>query len=261
MCHPDLPQGATAESETSGEEVTIPLGKDAMHAYFAPAAGGDARGAVIVVGDIHGARTPFYEHVARRLAEHGFDAVVPEFFFRVGPLEERTQEAVFGRRARLDERQALLDLDATVSWARTLRPEEDQFVGTLGFCLGGSFVLGLAAMREDLATVCYYGFPAGAPGAPEDPARRAPRPLDEVDRIQGPLLCFWGDRDERVGVKNVEEFTRALEEHGVTFEHTVYPGLDHGFLQSGFEPEAPGHEHAAASWQRTLAFFDQYLGA
>jgi carboxymethylenebutenolidase len=260
MCHPDAPQGARSDSEVSGEEAAIPVDGEAMPAYIAKAEVSVDRGSVIIVGDIHGARTPFYEHLARLLAEHGFQAIVPEFFFRLGPLEERTQEAVFARRALLDERRALLDLDAAVSWTRT-RSGSGNRIGTLGFCLGGFFVLDLAAMRDDLATVCYYGFPAGAPGAPSDDAKRAPRPLDEVDGINGPLLGFWGDRDERVGIANVEEFSRALQERGVSFEHTVYPGLDHGFLQTAFEPGAPGHEHAAASWQRTLAFFDEHVTA
>src|SRR5262249_50558043 len=153
--------------------------------------------------------------------------IVPEFFFRVGPLAERTQEAVFGRRGRLDERTALLDLDAAITWAQARAEPRSQRVGTLGFCLGGFFVLDLAALRDDLATVCFYGFPAGAPGAPGDPALHAPRPLDEVDRIHGPLLGFWGDRDERVGIDNVTAFARALEDRDLNFEYTIYPGLDH----------------------------------
>jgi dienelactone hydrolase len=232
-----------------------------MPAFLAKAEGSAARGSVVVVGDIHGARTPFYEHLARLLAEHGFDAIVPEFFFRNGPLTESTQEAVFARRARLNERRALLDLDAAVSWARASAPQGGDRVGALGFCLGGTFVLDLAALRDDLATVCYYGFPAGAPGASDDPTLNAPRPLDEIERMHGPILAFWGDRDERVGLSNVEELARAMTARGISFEHTVYSGLDHGFLQSGFDPDAPGHGHAAASWRRTLAFLDEHIRA
>jgi carboxymethylenebutenolidase len=232
-----------------------------MPAFVAENAGTSPRGVVLVVGDIHGARSPFYEHLATLLAEHGFDAIVPEFFFRVGPLSEPTQEAAFARKAKLDERQVLRDLDQAITWAQRRPKHGGARVGTLGFCLGGTFVLDLAAIRSDLATVCYYGFPAGPPGPPGDPERSAPKPLDEVDRIGGPLLGFWGDRDERVGVANVELFAQQLNERGADFEHVVYPGLDHGFLQACFEPGAEGHEHARQSWDRTLAFFDHHLAA
>jgi carboxymethylenebutenolidase len=258
MCHPDAPS-ATSGPEIVGEETTIPGDGESMPAYLARGEGTADRGSVVVVGDIYGARTPFYEHLARLLAEQGFDAIVPEYFFRVGPLTERTQEAALAPKARLDERRALLDLDAAISWARARTDHAADRIGTLGFSLGGTFVLDLAAMRDDVATVCCYEFPAGAPGPPGDPARTAPKPLDEVERMQGPLLGFWGGRDERVGIANVHELARALEQQRISFGHTIYPGLDHGFLQSGFDPEAPGHEHAAASWQRTLAFFDEHL--
>jgi carboxymethylenebutenolidase len=230
-----------------------------MPAFIANGATTPARGAVVVVGDVHGARTPFYEHLATLLAAHGFDAVVPEFFFRVGPLSERTQEAVFGRKAKLDEPQALRDLGEAITWAGDRITGGATRVGALGFCLGGMFVLDLAATRSDLATVCYYGFPAGTPGPPGDPNRTAATPLEQVDRMQGPILGFWGELDERVGIPNVEQLAQRLHERSVDFEHVIYPGLDHGFLQAGFEPDAEGHDHARSSWERTLAFFDAQL--
>jgi dienelactone hydrolase len=260
MCHRDAP-GVTGSGPTSvGEEATIPLEDGAaMPAYLVRAPGSASRGSVVIVGDIYGARTPFYEHLARSLGDHGLDAIVPEFFFRVGRLTDSTQEAVFSRRGRLDERQVLDDLDATISWARARDQQRGGRVGTLGFCLGGTYVLDLAAMREDLATVCYYGFPAGAPGATSDPTRAAPKPLDEVERMHGPILGFWGANDERVGIASVHALAEALEARGVNFEHVVYPGLGHAFLQNGFDPGAPGHEHAAASWERTRTFFREHL--
>jgi dienelactone hydrolase len=259
MCHPDAPSGAS-DASVDVEEASIPLADgEAKPAFVARSATTPSRGVVVVLGDVYGARTPFYEHLAVRLAERGFDAVVPEFFFRVGPLPEATQEAVFGRKAKLDEPQALRDLDEAITWARGQFADGAARVGTLGFCLGGMFVLDLAVMRADLATVCYYGFPAGTPGPPGDPARTAPTPLEQADRMHGPILGFWGELDERVGIPNVEALAQQLTERGVDFEHEVYPGLDHGFLQAGFEPGADGHEQARSSWERTLAFFDQHL--
>jgi carboxymethylenebutenolidase len=224
-----------------------------MDAYLACAAGPEPRPAVLVVGDIYGGRAPFYERLAALLAAAGFDAVVPEFFFREGPLPEQTFEAAAARKGALDEQRTLVDLDATIEWLRARPQFAGQRVGTLGFCLGGSFVLDLAARRGDLATVCFYGFPTGPPGPPN--ARGMPRPLDEVDRMRGPILGFWGDRDERVGPSNVAALAAALAERGVDFEHTMYEGLDHGFLAAGFEPGASGHAQAREAWAHTLAFF------
>src|SRR5262249_29865721 len=147
---------------------------------------------------------------------------------------EPNYEAAFARKAALDERQALRDLSGAVAWLRAQPRFAGRRVGTLGFCLGGTFVLDLAAARDDLATVFYYGFPAGAPGPPTDTG--APRPLDEVDRMTGPILGFWGERDERVQMDDVGALAAALAARGTEFEHTVYPDVGHGFLASGFEP-------------------------
>lgn len=261
MCHPDGPS-ATPTPNVVSAEVAIALDDGAvMPAFLARADGSAPRGAVVVVGDIFGARTPFYEHLASLIAVAGFDAVVPEFFFRTGPLPDPSYEAALARKGKLDERQALRDLAQAISWLERQPDFHGTRVGTLGFCLGGTFVLDLAATRDDLATVCYYGFPAGPPGPPGDPERSAPKPLDETERIHGPLLGFWGDQDERVGQANIAAFARALGERGIEFEHTVFPGLDHGFLQAGFEPSAEGHDSARSSWERTLGFFATRLDA
>lgn len=251
MCHPDRPAAAAPTVDIREEMVRLADG-DEMGACLAEARGDGPRPAVMVVGDIYGARTPFYEHLAAVLADERFDALVPEFFFRQGPLAEQTFEAAFGRKAKLDEQRALEDLSAAVDWLRARPRFTGQRVGTIGFCLGGSFVLDLAATRADLATVCFYGFPAGPPGPAS--ATAMPRPLDVVDRMSGPILGFWGDEDERVGIANVEALASALDARGVAFEHTIYPGVGHGFLASGFEPGAPGYNHAAAAWTRTLEF-------
>jgi carboxymethylenebutenolidase len=261
MCHPDGPSPTASTPDVASAEIAIPLADGAaMPAFLARADGAASRGAVMIVGDIFGARTPFYEHLATLIAAAGLDAIVPEFFFRTGPLPEPSYEAALARKAKLDERQALRDLDQAISWVRDQSDFHGARVGILGFCLGGTFVLDLAATRGDLATVCYYGFPAGPPGPPGDPERAMPKPLDEVDRIQGPLLGFWGDQDERVGQANVEAFARALGERGIDFEHTVFAGLDHGFLQAAFEPGTEGHDAARSSWERALGFFAKHLG-
>jgi carboxymethylenebutenolidase len=79
--------------------------------------------------------------------------------------------------------------------------------------------------------------------------------------MRGPLLGFWGDQDEGVGMDNVAAFAAGAEEHGLDFEHSVYQGLGHGFLaQALTDPDHPGHGHASDSWERALAFYRRHLG-
>ncbi|HSR24500.1 MAG TPA: dienelactone hydrolase family protein [Candidatus Eisenbacteria bacterium] len=213
--------------------------------------------AVLVACDVFG-RSPFYESLAARVATAGFEALVPEVFFRQGPLPERTREAAFARRARLDERGALEDLRAALRWLRE-RPGYAGRVGTVGFCMGGTFVLDLAAMEDDLVTVCYYGFPAGpSQRTPASP----PAPIELADRMRGPILGFWGDQDAGVGMHNVAELARRLTERGASFDHRVYPGLGHGFLAaSQFDPSSDAYRAACESWTMALDHWREHLRA
>jgi carboxymethylenebutenolidase len=252
MCHPEVLPG-TRTPEVTREEILIPVGPgESMPAMLATPDGGPAP-SVMVIADVFG-RSPFYEDLAARIATAGFEALLPDFFHRVGPLPERTREAAFARRRLLDENGALEDLRAGLRWLRE-RPGSSGRVGTVGFCMGGSYVLHLAASERDLVSVCYYGFPTH--GLPSGST-----PLELADRMTGPILGLWGDQDEGVGMDNVAELARRLAEAGVDFRHKVYPGLGHGFLaRTEFDVANEAYEPACESWTLSLDLWRQHLRA
>ena len=96
MCHPDVPDGRdTPQVQQAEVSIELPSG-ERMTALMARA-GSEAAPAVLVVSDIFG-RSPFYEDLAARLAATGYHALLPDYFFRQGPLAEHTREAAFARR-------------------------------------------------------------------------------------------------------------------------------------------------------------------
>jgi carboxymethylenebutenolidase len=249
MCHPEVPAGQPTPHVVA-DAAQIPLSDgQGMPATVARPVGGTGPG-VLIIHDIFG-RSPFYENLAARLATAGFVALLPELFFRQGPLRERSLEAAFARRAQLDEVCSLDDLEAAVGYLRAER------VGVVGFCMGGTLALNLAARRDDLATVCYYGFVAGESHAS---ARSAPPPIDQIDRMSGPILGFWGDQDPGVKMTDVARFASRAAQRGLRFEHAIYPGLGHAFMaQSGLDPHHPAYQMACESWTRALDFFRAHL--
>lgn len=249
MCHPEVPEGTTPP-DVRTEEATIAVGDGAMPAFVALPQRMPAP-AVLVVNDVFG-RSPFYEHVARRLARAGFVAATPEFFFREGPLPEPTRDAAMARAKRLDFSRTVDDMSAAIDWLRGHADTRDA-VGTIGFCMGGTIVLLLAARRTDIAaSVCYYGFPADT--------RTSARPIDLAAKMKGPILGLWGDQDTGVGMDNVETLDRELTGAHVEHEFHVYPGLGHGFLKASLEDESTaGYQLACESWTRTIAFYDALL--
>lgn len=253
MCHPETPAERTAP-EVDRIEVEVPLigNMEKMPALLCRPQTGAGAG-VLVVGDVFG-RTPFYEDLAGRLALAGFTALLPDYFFRQGPLPERTREAAMARRETLDQNQSLVDLSQAIDWLH-LQPFAAGPIGTIGFCIGGTFVLDLAAGRDDLATVCFYGFPAGSP-APGGP----PAPLTLVDHLSGPILGFWGDQDTGVGMENVDRLAALLKARGVEAELVIYPGLGHGFMAaSQLDPAHEAYDVACRSWTRTIDFYRTHI--
>jgi carboxymethylenebutenolidase len=247
MCHPQVPAGAPTP-HVRVADVTIPVDDGSMPGLMAlpelvPAPG------ILIINDVFG-RSPFYDHLGRRLAQAGFAAVTPEYFFREGSLPEPTREAAMARAKRLDFKRWGRDMSAAIDWLRA-RPEVNGAVGTIGFCMGGTQVLLLAARRDDIAaTVSYYGFPADA--------RTEASPIEVAPNMHGPILGHWGDQDAGAGMDNVETLRAALETARVEHEFHVYPDLGHGFLKASLEDEkTPGHAPACASWTRTLEFYRQ----
>ncbi|HLI26268.1 MAG TPA: dienelactone hydrolase family protein [Chloroflexota bacterium] len=256
MCHAEGP-AAPLPAGVVCDTLRIPLpGGAALPAVLlrSGAAGGPA---VLLVHDMFGA-TPFYQQLGGRLAAAGYRVLLPELFHREGPLPALTREAAYARWRQFDERRALEELQAALDWlAAQGGAAASGRLGTMGFCLGGTLVLDLAALRRDLATVCFYGFPAA--GA-HTHARSAPAPLELADRLQGPILGFWGDQDEPVGFANVVRLRDELLRHGVDFECVVYPGVGHAFMGAPIvAPTAASEAAAADAWTRTLAFYARHL--
>lgn len=240
MCHAEATANPIDESSLREESIALP-GGEAMPALLASPQG-DSAPAVLVIADMFGS-TPFYRQLIARLAGAGFRALLPEYFFRLEPLSGHDPAAGFARRRNLDEVRTLADLGAAISH---LRGEGSEPVGVVGFCMGGTFALDLAASEPSLVTVAYYGFPVPQAELVSPP----PPPLGLVEQMQGPILGIWGDQDSIVGIDKVEEFGKRMRASGKDYEEIVYPGLGHGFLaQATFE----GDGDPDASWQAAVS--------
>ena len=245
MCHPEVPAG-TPMPDVRVEDATIPVEDGVMPTLLALPERTPAPG-ILIINDVFG-RSPFYDTLARRLAQAGFVAATPEYFFREGSLAEPTREAAMARAKRLDFKRWGRDMSAAIDWLRARR-EVNGAAGTIGFCMGGTQALLLAARCDDIAaTVSYYGFPADA--------RTESSPIAVAPKMHGPILGHWGDQDEGAGMDNVEKLRAGLEAAGVEHEFHIYPGLGHGFLKASLEDEkTPGYEQACTSWKGTLEFY------
>jgi carboxymethylenebutenolidase len=245
MCQPE--RGHLEGSATEIEEQVRLLGPDAMFStLYLPPDGRRPIGGVVAIHDVFGHRN-FYQNLGRRLAYAGFAALVPDLFFRQGPIDPPCDEKLgIERRARLDE---TLSLERDLPAASELLRNElgvDHITG-LGFCMGGTLSMLQGSRGQVDAVVTYYGFPIQ-----NRPELTPYRVLEEVEDLTVPLLGFWGTGDVRVDLAGVAELDYQLTVRGRCPEVHVWPDLPHGFLT--FDPGAEFIEQSTAAWERTLTF-------
>lgn len=220
--------------------------------YPSPGGTGDVRGylvkpadapaklpAVLVIHENRGLN-PYIEDVARRVAKAGFLALAPDGLTSVGGYPGNDAE---GR-----------DLQRTVDGTQLMndffngfehllnRDDSTGKVGAVGFCYGGGVCNALAvAFPEMGASVPYYGRQAS---------------VEDVPKIQAPLLLHYGELDERINA-GWPDYETALKANGKTYEAHIYPNANHGFHNDS----TPRYDDAMAglSWDRTIGWFTQHL--
>ena len=81
---------------------------------------------------------------------------------------------------------------------------------------------------------------------------------EQVAQVRVPLMMNYAGDDARVNA-SIPDFRKALDEHDVAYSVHMYPGTGHGFHND--TSQARYNEAAAKlAWQRSLNFFDHYLG-
>jgi carboxymethylenebutenolidase len=211
-----------------------------------PAAGG-----VVVVQGAFGV-TDHIEDVCERLARVGWLAVAPHLFHRTGdpvlPYDDFSQ--VRPHMAALTADGILADVDAALSYIDGAGFTADT-AGIVGFCMGGTIALAVAAERQVGGAVTFYGsgILTGRFGFP---------PLVELaPRLRAPWLGLYGDQDKGIPVEEVEQLAAAAATAEVRTEVERYPAAGHGFHRDGSD----AYVEAAASdaWMRTLDWFADTL--
>lgn len=218
-----------------------------------------ARGAVVVCGELFGV-TDYVTGILTRLADAGFVAVAPDFYWRNGrrqviAYDEAGRERGFALMATLSAEEVVADIIA----ARALALDHAGGAGgtaVLGFSAGGHLsVLAATRLRFDLLGSFYgpWTLHGGAPLSEPNP------PLDQAEAIAGfgtEMLGAVGDQDHVISQPEWKQIEERLTEAGVVHELVTYPGRPHGFLC----PDRPATYDADADadvWRRLLTALDR----
>ncbi|NBQ92017.1 MAG: carboxymethylenebutenolidase [Betaproteobacteria bacterium] len=234
-------------------EVTIESAGFKMPAYRAAPVAARNAPVVLVISEIFGVHE-YIADVANRFARAGYFAIAPELFARAG------DPTSYGEIAKLiaeiimktPDAQVMGDLDACMAWAQSQGADVSRSAVT-GFCWGGRITWLYAAHQARLkAGVAWYGRLVGAAN-PVWPSH----PIDQVGRLQAPVLGLYGGKDDGIPLASVERMKAALQEQGSAAarrsEFVVYPEAPHAF-HADYRPTYR-KEAAEDGWSRCLAWF------
>jgi len=204
-------------------------------------------GAVVVIQEWWGLNEQI-RGVARRFADAGFTALVPDLYRGRNTVEAEEAHHLmtglnFGDAAAQDVRGA-------VTYLKGLKLGSGK-VGVTGYCMGGALtVLASTLVPEADAAVVWYGMP----------------PLEFVDagKIRIPLQAHWATQDQFFAIAGVDDLEARFAEAGVAYEGHRYLA-HHAFANETAQGphRIPQTQYDAAwaqqAWDRTMRFFGRHL--
>lgn len=212
-------------------------------ATFIAEAGGDV--GIVVLPDVRGLFR-FYEELALRFAEQGFDAIAIDYFGRTSGISKRDADWEFWPEVEAMTLSGLeLDVAAAIAHLRADDPNKPVFV--VGFCLGGSNAWHMAAANLGIdGAVGFYGHPDRA-----DFPTGAPPIVTRITDFSCPILALQGGDDPGIPATVDDEFRSVLRNAGRTDEVVVYDGAPHSFFD---RKQAEFGDASQDAWQRILDF-------
>jgi carboxymethylenebutenolidase len=228
---------------------------DEIEAYSARALDEAPRGGVVVIHHMPGYDAQTKE-IARNFAAHGYNAVVPNLYWREAPGASPDDAAATARaNGGVPDDRLVGDVAGAAAYLKGLGNSNGK-VGVIGYCSGGrqSF-LAAVSLDLDAAVDCYGAFIVGE--IPEGMPLKVTPIVDKTPTLSCPLLGLFGEEDSYPSPAQVAELEEALKANGKTYEFHSYPNAGHAF----FAVNRPAYRVEAANdgWEKIFAFYGKYL--
>jgi carboxymethylenebutenolidase len=224
------------------QNVTFDSAGTPAFGYLATPAGGRGPG-VILIQEWWGLDDHIAD-MADRLAAEGFVVLAPDLLG--GRVTHDSDEAGAMMMAiSLDT--AVDQLSGAVDYLLANDAVTSTTVGTIGFCMGGGFVLRLAAQLGDKisAAVPFYGVGPAVP--------------DSYANITAAIQGHYAEHDDFYPIEAAQQQEEKIRyESGAEVTFYYYPA-GHAFLNDKDRLGTYDADNAALAWQRAVAFLKQKL--
>ncbi|HEY2191388.1 MAG TPA: dienelactone hydrolase family protein [Actinomycetospora sp.] len=224
------------------QNVTFPSGGGTAHGYLALPESGAGPG-VVVIQEWWGL-TSHIADVTNRLAAEGFVALAPDLY---GGTTTHDADEAGTLMAELPVDRAATDLGGAVDYLLDHEAVVGRKVGAVGFCMGGGFVMVLAAQQGDKigAAVPFYGVLG------ED--------YPSFANLSAPMLGHFGEQDTMATPDAVKALADRIEtEAGRRPDFRLYPA-GHAFFNDEDHLGTYDPEQATIAWNETLNFLRSNL--
>jgi carboxymethylenebutenolidase len=229
-------------TENPRQNVTFPSNGNEAHGYLATPPSGSGPG-VIVIQEWWGL-TDHIADVSDRLAAEGFVALAPDLFG--GKVAHDADEAM-KLLTELPVDRAARDLSGAVDHLLAQDSVTSSKVGAIGFCMGGGFVLMLAAQQGDKigAAVPFYGVGPGVPST--------------YTGVRAAVQGHYAEQDGMYPVAEAKKLEQQIrDEAGVPVEFFYYDA-GHAFHNDENLMGTYDEEKAKLAWGRAVAFLKEQL--
>jgi len=226
----------------SRQNTTFPSGAGQAHGYLALPASGSGPG-VLVIQEWWGL-TDHIAEVTDRLAAQGFVALAPDLY---GGRTTHDAEEAGALMMALPVEDSAHELAGAVEFLLGHDAVTSATVGAVGFCMGGGFVLLLAAQQgaKVSAAVPFYGV---GPAVPQAYAGL-------TAAVQG----HYGEKDDFYPADDARrQEAQIREESGAEVEFFFYDAA-HAFFNDTNALGTYDSEDATLAWDRTVSFLRDHV--
>jgi len=246
----DMYEGMLAETVTMcGDGGTL------INAYLARPLGPGPFPAVVLLHHMPG-WDEWYREITRRFAHHGYVALSPDLYFRVGHGTPEDVAVKVRADGGIPDDVVVGDVAGAMAHLRAL-PFVSGKIALFGTCSGGRHAYLAACSLPDVDAVvdCWGGRVVAA--KKDLDAKHPVAPIDLTADLACPILGIFGNDDRSPSADQVDIHEQTLIDTGKTYEFHRYPDAGHGF----FYYHRPNYrqEQAVDGWQRIWAFLDKYL--
>jgi dienelactone hydrolase len=225
-----------------------------MNGFFAYNASSKEKRPVVMIVHEWWGQNEYVKKRARELAALGYLAYAVDMYGGGMVAADPTMAKELATPFYMNPLKAKVRFDAALAMAKSNPLADTSKILAIGYCFGGSMVLNVARLGENLAgVVSFHGGLAGVP-----PSR---------DKLKAAVLICHGEVDQFVSAQEVATFKKQMDSIGAVYTFKSYPNATHAFsnpdaTENGKKFNMPIAYNGAAdtaSWNDMKVFFDGVL--